>query len=441
MTQWVERGWLCGVLAIWGGAVLLVWPALLNGYPIVFSDTNAFLLQAGRPQMFFDKPWIYGPFLLALHGNTTLWLPLAGQGLIVSHVLWLLLRCFGVQGAGRHLAACGVLAVGSAAPWVAGLLMPDIFAPVLVLAMFLLAFDDRLGRWERGWLVGLAAFGIASHLAHLVLAAACIAAIGVLRWRRAGVVALPLGMALLTLAATNVVGFGTLAISPYGAVFSLARMASDGLVDPVLARACPASGWRMCGWAGRFPVTSDGFLWDVKGPMWTTPGGPIGLAPEAAAIVKRVIVEEPLGVLATGVANTLRQVTMVGVGDALVPDSLDTPLAVNARAMFPAEERARFAAGLQARGMLAQWARTLNMPHAILLLAGTLATLGLLAYPRTNVPLRALAALILVGLLANAVSTGALSGPHDRYQARIAWLSLLTPILALLMALRRHPGR
>jgi hypothetical protein len=27
-------------LAIAGGAALLLWPALLNGYPLVFSDTN-----------------------------------------------------------------------------------------------------------------------------------------------------------------------------------------------------------------------------------------------------------------------------------------------------------------------------------------------------------------------------------------------------------------
>ena len=37
---------------------------------------------------------------------------------------------------------------------------------------------------------------------------------------------------------------------------------------------------------------------------------------------------------------------------------------------------------------------------------------------------------MLVGLGANAVATGALSGPHDRYQARIAWLLPLAALLA-----------
>ena len=48
---------------------------------------------------------------------------------------------------------------------------------------------------------------------------------------------------------------------------------------------------------------------------------------------------------------------------------------------------------------------------------------------RTDRALATLAALALVALLANAFATGALSGPHDRYQARIAWLVLLAPAL------------
>ena len=47
---------------------------------------------------------------------------------------------------------------------------------------------------------------------------------------------------------------------------------------------------------------------------------------------------------------------------------------------------------------------------------------------RTRRPLAGLAAVALVALLANAFATGALSGPHDRYQARLAWLVLLAPL-------------
>jgi hypothetical protein len=60
-------------LAVPLGAALLLWPALLNGYPIVFSDTGAFLAQTVVPLMIWDKPWIYGPFAWVFHQHVTLW--------------------------------------------------------------------------------------------------------------------------------------------------------------------------------------------------------------------------------------------------------------------------------------------------------------------------------------------------------------------------------
>ena len=80
MTTW---------LTLAAGALSLVWPAFLNRYPLVFSDTGGLLAMALEPGMGWDKPWVYGPFLLALHGRTTLWVPALAQGLLLSHLLWL----------------------------------------------------------------------------------------------------------------------------------------------------------------------------------------------------------------------------------------------------------------------------------------------------------------------------------------------------------------
>jgi hypothetical protein len=427
----IELRRLGRVLALLAGAALLVWPAFLNGYPLLYSDTHAFLVQAGQPRMVWDKPWIYGPFLRALHANTTLWIPLAAQGLILSHLLRLL-----APGTWRHLAVCGLLAAGSAAPWFTALLIPDIFAAVTVIALYLLAFEDRLGPWQRRWLWALAGFSIASHLAHLVIAAACLAVIALLRPRRLLPAAAPLVAALALLAATNLIGFGRFAISPYGAVFALARLTADGLTAPVLARACPQSGWHLCGWIGRLPATSDDFLWDAHGPVWTHPGGPIGLAPEAAAIVARTLAEAPGATLRAALRNTLDQLTRTRLGDTLGPDWLEASVAGSLRAYFPPAEMARFRASRQLHGALAAWAAPLNVPHRVLLLLGLAATLAVLL--RGNRPL---ALLVLVALAANAFATGALSGPHDRYQARLAWLVLLPGLQMLTRSAAPPPRR
>ena len=67
--------------AVAAGAALLAWPAFANGYPLMFSDTGAFLHQTLGPLMIWDKPWVYGPFLHLFHWRLTLWLPLAAQAL------------------------------------------------------------------------------------------------------------------------------------------------------------------------------------------------------------------------------------------------------------------------------------------------------------------------------------------------------------------------
>src|SRR5690606_6288250 len=126
----------------------------------------------------------------------------------------------------RHVTLCGALALGSAAPWFAALLMPDILAPVTVLCLFLLGFAPaRLRGWK---VIALATFAIAAHLAHLVIAAACIGLFLVLRPRVVLRASIPLAAALALLMATNLIGHGRFGISPYGAVFALARLTADG---------------------------------------------------------------------------------------------------------------------------------------------------------------------------------------------------------------------
>ena len=438
------------------GAALLLWPALLNGYPLVFSDTGAFLAQTLQGWPVWDKPLAYGPALHAFHWRLTLWGPVLAQGLLVSWVLWLAQRGFlGTAHRGRHLLVCTVLAAGTAAPWFAAQLMPDILAPVLVLALALLGFAaDRLSRAERLGLQAAAILAIAAHLSHLPLAAALVLLVLAVarRWRPALRCALPVAAAMLLLAAGNLALHGRFALSPYGAVFALARSVADGPAARTIEARCPAAGWHLCRWAGRLPTDSDDFLWSDDGPVWAPrldgalPGGPISLAPEAAAILAETLRREPLGLLRAALDNGWAQLRRARVGDALGPENLAGSVGAELARGFPAAEQARFAAGLQARGLLPATAAPFLVLHAPLLLLGAAASLlGWWRAARAgDVRRLGLLLAVLVGVSVNALVTGALSGPHDRYQARIAWLLPLAGLLAFASpgseAARRRPG-
>lgn len=419
-------------MAILGGAALLLWPAFLNGYPLVFSDTGAILEMSLEPTMGWDKPWVYAPFLHAFHWRTTLWPPVLAQGVIVSHLLWLTQAVLAPPAALRHFALCAILTAGSAAPWFASTLMPDAFTPVVVLCVFVLAWGPgRVGAAHLAWAGALGTVAVAFHLSHLVMAAGCVATVAVLRraipWRPA----LPLAAALGVLLLTNLVGNGVLSVSPNGSVFALARLIGDGPGRDYIDAACPGAALQLCAWRGRLPQDSDAFLWNPDGPMWdaTLWGdrfGPIAVAPEASRLVPAIIAAYPGRVLAAAAANTVRQLGMVRVGDTLGPDYLDDAVLPKLVRYFPAAEAGRFGAGRQARGLLRTAAAPLWPLHLALLMAGGLGTVAL-AMARSR-ELAGLAAVVLVALLGNAFATGALSKPHDRYQARVAWLVLLPPL-------------
>jgi hypothetical protein len=442
-----------GILA---GAALLLWPAALNHYPLVFSDTGALLAQTVQGWAIWDKPLVYGPLLHALHWRVTLWLPLAAQGLVLSWLLWLVQRSLaggslGGATVGRHVLLCAGLAAATAAPWFAALLLPDWLAPALVLTLYLLGFAwEGLRPVERGGVALLALLAAAAHLSHLPIAAALVLLVLAVRraWGPALRCALPLLGAMALLLATNAWAHGRWALSPYGAVFALARLVADGPAARTIEARCPEAGWHLCRWADRLPRDSDEFLWSGESPVWATradgaaPAGPIALAPEAAAILAETLRREPLGVLRAATGNAWRQLGMARVGDTLGPENLQASVGRQLALGFPAAEQARFAAGLQARGELGSAAAPFLTLHPAALLLGAAGTL--LAWWRASGmrPL-GLVLCVLVGLGANAVATGALSGPHDRYQARIAWL---LPLAALLLAgTGRHdragPGR
>ena len=405
--------------AVLAGAALLLWPALWNGYPIVFSDTGGLIEMSLEPTMGWDKPWIYGPFVHLFHWRTTLWASVVGQAVLLSWVLFAVAQRFGVRR--WHVARCAVLAVGSAAPWFASLLMPDFFTPVVVLCLLLLAMGGSIG-----WAM-LGAVAIAAHLSHLVLAAGCIVTLGVLQWRWPWRPGLALVGAIALLVATNVVGYGRWTLSPNGSVFALARLIGDGPGRWYIDNVCPGAGLKLCAWSGRLATNSDDFLWAPCGPLWDRAlwgdaFGPVALAPEASRLVPAIIAAYPGPVLVAAVRNALAQLALVRVGDTLGPDFLDDAVVPKLALYFPAAEVARFRAGRQAQGTLMPPPYAL---HLVLLGAGLIGTVALLTQARW----RPLAGVVLVGLIANAASTGALSAPHDRYQARIAWLVLLPPLL------------
>ena len=431
--------------AVLTGALLLIWPAFFNGYPLLFSDSGGFLHQTLGPLMLWDKPYIYGPFLHAFHWRISLWGPVIAQGVILSHLLWLTQRV--VRGDAQplwHIGLCAFAALATAAPFSAALLMPDVFAPIVVLGLFLLGSGGAaLTRLERGCLVALVALGIAAHLAHLPLALGlCGVAVLLRLWRRPVrllAMVLPVMISVAALLATNAIGHGRVALSPYGSVFLLARLQEDGPASAVLKARCPDAGWYLCAFTDRLPMPANDFLWASDSPVNRDAAGAsrfLGgamLAPEAGKIIAETLRAAPLGVLRAMAGNMAAQLASFGIGDTL--DNAHFAVAVRPRIEqgFPARELAAFDQARQAQDVLKDALMPFNRPH-VLVVVLALPVLLWLAWRQQGLAL-GFALFVLVAVAGNALICGGLSAPHPRYGARIMWL---LPLAALVLAM---PGR
>mgnify|MGYP006871975092 CR=1 FL=1 len=383
--------------------------------------------------MIWDKPFFYGPFLMLFHQKFSLWLSCQAQSVIVSFTLWRTYCALANHGHIRFILLCILLGGLSSIAWFSALMMPDIFAPLTVLCLYLLAFDQTLTRLNKLAIMTIGTLSIAVHLTHIPIAAGCLILISVFKFKAIRLALIPFCAALGLLVLSNIVAFNKPSFSPFGSVFMVARLATDGPGAKVLQRECPEKNWHLCQWLDRLPTDSDAFMWNGDGPVWSHPQGATGLAPEASEIVLLTLKNYPVETLQSALFNTTQQLWMIGLGDTLRPDWLDVSVVKGLGEFFPPRELEQYLASRQAAKTLEQIGTTLNPLYRSILLICLVLTiiLSLRSWRQQNRKIFYLGMMILVSLLINAVACGALSKPHYRYQTRIVWLLLLVPALVL----------
>ena len=432
-----------GALVVLIAALMLLWPAVLNGYPLLFGDTGVYLVDGIEHHVSWPRPMFYGLFMLPLHLKLTMWPVVIAQAVIAATVLLGTMRGFLPRvSAWALVPVIFVLAVGTSLPWFVSQLMPDVFAGLLVLALAaLLLLPPGLGRVGQGLALLFSAGCITMHLSLLPISLAVIVTLWVCRLvtrRSLGVgevargVAVP-ALAALVLIGTNALLIGQPSMSPYGKIFLLNRILVDGPGDRALQRECPRPDWTLCAFKDEIPtiVDEDDMLWG-KDAVINRAGGYKVVAPQAWPIIMAAVRAEPWTVLSTALRNTSEQFVAFRTGDALLRPSIFNDGIWSS--VFSPEEQARYRASRQYRGLelVPSWLQVINVSvgaaSLVLIAAGAVRAL------RRQEATGGLLAAVMMALLANAFVAGALSGVFDRYQSRFIWLA---PFALMVMLIKR----
>ena len=388
----------------------------------------------------------YGALLYAGYFLGSLWWIVAVQALCVTYVLQLLLVRLWKLPSVSFCAIAAVLTVLTPIGAYAGFLMPDVFAPLVILCSGTLAvYWKRLGRADRAALGVLLLYAITTHSSHLVIALALLAVMVLIR--KFGRRPHPLAWPAVVLVAACVAGglaaewaFSRAVAMAVGAPpmrlpHPVAHLIDMGPGTRYLKAACPAAGFTACKYVQNYPTNWEDFLFSTdprKGAFALADAATKReFSDEQMKVVIEVIKFDPMGVLRGFTRETLMQLASFrqdrwGFGpdgitrmyEGRVPDevlsSMKRSVAAGPTSLNELQTFSTYAAAVASILCLLWWIAS-NQKH------------------RLPPGYWDLARLIFAGVLANAVVCAVLASSMDRFQARVIWL---LPLVAAAGALR-----
>jgi hypothetical protein len=414
-------------------APTLLLPALWNRFPFIYYDTGAYLFEGLTGRFIPERAAVYSLFLRFAGATTSLWIIAGLQAVMTAFLIAQCARAVSPRMRWWMLLLIGAaLVMATSLPWYTGEIEPDIFSALLVLSLYLLAFQAPAIGLYRGFLVAaIGALSIAVHPSHLVLAGFLLVVLVLLRLSalRPRLIApgLTCAAGLVLVLAGNYHFTKQVFVSRAGAPFLFARMLQDGIVMRLLDETCPGSGYRLCAYKEQLPPTGDGYLWTPRSPFFAL-GHFEGTAAESARIVRAAILRYPLLQIADALNDALAQFVRFGTGEGFEPQEwVLKPVFTH---LIPGQMTPYLAARQQEGVISFRIIKPYETAIGFVALAGVIALIvwGVRARRVLDV---SLPVFVLAALVGNAIVCGVLSGPHDRYQSRLMWLSPFTVVLCL----------
>src|SRR5246500_5692271 len=140
-------------VSVWIAAVLiplfLIAPALWTGYPLLQWDPGGYLARWYEGYLVPSRSTVFGLYL-HFGEDSGFWINLGIQALASLWILQLTLRVFGLLRPMRLLGLSLALILTTALPWLASMLLTDIFAGLSVLSLFILVLHgEKISTTER----------------------------------------------------------------------------------------------------------------------------------------------------------------------------------------------------------------------------------------------------------------------------------------------------
>ncbi|MDB5870248.1 MAG: putative rane protein [Polaromonas sp.] len=488
-------------------ALILCLAALFNGQPFFYPDTPTYLRGAemGASRLLGPaalKPWLpapvpsaappsaaspaaepakparlkpltsvedkvvlsgrspyYGALVYAGFLTGDMWLAVVLQALAVAWVLHLLMAQLWGLSNRQAIGVAATLSLLTPLGVYTGFLMPDVFAPLVVLAIGVLAvYWRQLATGQRWAMSALLLFGLCAHASHLALAVCMLVLLLVLRlvsarWRVLSWAGLLVIAGCITGGVAAEWAFSKAVTAAVGAPplrlpHLMGRLIDMGPGTAYLRQHCPESDYAACAYLANYPTDWEDFLFSTDPAKGTFALADAAtkrrLSAEQLRFAVDVLRADPVGVASGVAADVLRQIasfrvdiwgyssTTFAMYEGRVPDSVFAGMHAS-RAAHPLPFNrwltlSSYALVLVSVMVLGLWWRRVRAA-------------GQLPKPPAQRHLTDFVGIVAAGVLANALVCATLASSLDRFQARVVWLLPFLALCVLAMSRRAHSSR
>lgn len=432
------------IIFVFLGTLCLMADASYNGFPIVYSDTSTYIASGLELETPFDRPITYGLFLRLFSFNgLSLWFVIFFQGLIVSYLIFLLVRLVTDDKSFLKFGLLTIilLSLFTGVSWTVSQIMPDIFTSIALLCATLIL----LGTFKRSTLILLYILffiSVAMHMSHILMFAIMLIIIfGLRKFILPKQSYLKRNLKITTLFLLTIASVVTMgsAISKSKHVFFMGAMVEHGIVKNYLNDYCDTKDYKLCAYKDSLPDRAYKFIWDEKSPFCKI-GGWKETKNEFNEIIYGTLTQPKY--IAMHVKEsfkaTLQQLTLFSIGDGNGSFIEGTLLHERVSKYF-SHDLTSYASSKQNQSRL-DFLNFFNFLFQIITVLSLIIIIFLLTKFATSLDrhIKIIAILFFIGIILNAWDCGTFANAIDRLGCKMIWLIPFTTTILLLKILHNR---
>lgn len=429
--------------------LLLLYPAIDNGFPLVYSDTGTYIVSGFEGYVPVDRPIMYGLFVRHISLAHSLWFVVLFQATIIF-LLILALYKYLIKAEFIFIKSAltiAILSLLTGLPYYVCHIMPDFLTGSGIIVMTLLFFKERLNNVVIFFLVLLFIVINISHLSHLlittILATFLIIYLifnkGNFKVKKIVFISAIIVLSWLVLPSINYLHGSNFQISRAKNIFIMGRLAETEILSQYLSHNCKTKHYELCNYKSDLPKQSFRFIWDNPGPLLSGNCMKKGWDncwlekdKEYSRIINDIVTTPIyyLPLFKEIVKGTFKQLIDFELGpfDRMMEGS---PVLPNIERYLKRDIK-EYRSAKQASGNLYFRSREKVQNTVVFISALLLILIFAIKNLRNSISYELIifTAIVMVGLIVNAFICSTLSTVVNRFQGRVIWL---VPLLAILI--------